>query len=408
MTEQAKKKRREVVSFPIYVVVEEDAMVLPSVGLEIVTPSELPTEGNFYALTRDGLKISKDTGIFKAVVPANSAKFLADVEFVPKLKLPKIPPMIIARAWRFFQAVFDEYRTESELMLMYNRHLKMYDLWCPQQTVSYAGVDYNMSTELQASQERQYGDNWNPDQTASEWEVVGTIHSHADFSPYHSGVDHHDERGMDGVHITIGYVDDEEYCSLCASVMIQGKRWSLPPENIAVGLERTTAKRGRKGYYISTSANQDYFDVVLSEEEEAEMESAMQQIQEEWMPRVTKETNQYQRSNYSSSYEYDSTSFIEEEENGEWCLIDGKWQFLEDVEDGEQQELPFGEAQETQIPVADEDDEGDWICECNAQNDIGTGGYCWNCKKSREEGDRDRLIGADAELESEDESEPEG
>jgi len=316
------QKARQVIAMPFYVVVEEDAVILPSATAEFIKPSELPMEGNFYALTADGVKISKDTGIIKAVVPAQSAKFLANVEFVPKLLLPKIPPLIIERAWRFFQTVFGEFRTEAELMLMYNAAEQTYDLWCPTQEVSMAGVDYKMSAELQ--------------QTPPEWDWVGTIHSHADFSPYHSGIDHRDEQDEDGVHITIGFVDDEEYCSLCASVMIGGRRWRLPPENIALGLERTTAKRGKRKYYISTSDNQDYFDIVLSDEQKAEMEKAWEQINREWMPRVTEKIFQNRSGGVSCgsiTYEYETYDYDDVEENGEWCLINGQWEFLEDVED---------------------------------------------------------------------------
>jgi hypothetical protein len=329
---QPQKKARQVVSgdLPIYIVVEEDTIIRPSAVVEIVTPSQLPVEGNFYALTADGFKISKDTGIIKAVVDAPRANFLAKVEFVPKLTLPKIPPLVVARAWRFFQKVFAQHHTEAELMLMYNATERLYDLWCPKQEVSLAGVDYKMSTELQ--------------ETPPEWNWVGTIHSHADFSPYHSGIDHRDEQDEDGVHITIGYVDDDEYCSLCASIMIGGKRWTIPPEHIALGLERTTAKRAKRGYYISTTNDQNYFDVILSDEEQAEMEPAMEQIDEEWMPRVTRKVFQNRSGGYGwttpvTYYESGSTDFDEDEENGEWCLVGGRWKFIADEVDADDEDL---------------------------------------------------------------------
>lgn len=314
-----KKKDRQVLSMPIYIVVEEDALVMPNVTAEIITPSQLPSEGMFYALTASGMKISKDTSIIKALAPAKNCAFLADVTAVPKLRLPKIRPLITARAWRFFQKVYEKHKTESELMLLYNAQEKRYDLWCPNQEVSMAGVKYDMSKELA--------------DTPPEWQWVGTYHSHANFDAYHSNIDHDDEQDEDGVHITIGHVK-EDYCSISASVMIGGERWKLPAENILLGLERVTAAQAKRQYYISTKNQEDSFQVALSGEELAIFESECEeQIDQEWFPRVTHKIYTG-RSNWTYQYEYDDDPvFDEEEEKGQWELVNGHWKFIEDATD---------------------------------------------------------------------------
>jgi len=312
---------RQVLALPIYIVVEEDALIMPNVTVEIVTPSQLPIDGSFLALTKDGLQISKDTKIVKALVDAKAAcgdEFLADVKSVPKMRLPKIGPLVTARAWRFFKKVYDKYQTESELMLLYNRDEKRYDLWCPKQEVSAAGVNYNMSDELA--------------NTPPEWQWVGTYHSHANFSAYHSHVDHMDEQHEDGVHITIGHVNLQS-CSISASVMIGGSRWLLPSENILLGIMRTD---DRKTYFINTKDENSSFQVQLSDEElkifKAECES---QIEEEWFPRVKhkiyKQYVGYGKFHQQHYYEWDEEPDLnEDEEGGEWQLVNGHWKFVED------------------------------------------------------------------------------
>jgi hypothetical protein len=66
---------------------------------------------------------------------------------------------------------------------------------------------------------------------------VGTIHSHPDFSAYHSAIDEDDENGFDGVHITLGNVD--EPCFSCSvELAINGARFKLSPESIIEGIRQ--------------------------------------------------------------------------------------------------------------------------------------------------------------------------
>lgn len=318
-------KMPKILALPIYVLVDEETKILPSAKVEYKRPSELPENGNYYVLTSEGLHIAKDSPLVKGIVPLgdendNLRRSLAVFSKACKLRLPKIPPLVLARAWAFFARVFDKHHSESEVMLLYNYERKLYDLWCPEQTVSFGGVNYKMSEQLQAMQQELL-------QRGEKWQWVGTIHSHCDFSAYHSGTDIDDEKDSDGIHITVGHVN-QKACSLSACAVIGKKRWGLPIDNVVLGVERTTGESARKGYYISTSTTDDFYKIALSEDEQAELEGVCaQQIAKQWMPRVTKQT-------YGNYYGGGSIVWTREdvpddaEEDGEWRLLNGVWKFL--------------------------------------------------------------------------------
>jgi hypothetical protein len=326
-----KKPDRKVVMIPTYVLLDENTVVAPSAKVEYARIDELPESGNFYVLASEGLFIQKDGKLFKGLVPVKNLPGLASAESGCRLMLPKMPPLIPARALAFFRKVYKKHHAESELMLLYNPQEKLYELWCPSQEVSGGGVDYQKGKELT---EAIAG-------TGYQW--VGTIHSHANFGAYHSGIDKDDEgEGQgDAVHVTIGDVD-RDYPSMSSEVAMSGARWKLAPENLMLGLVRKAAETASKQYYVSSYARDDEFDIELSEEERAAMKLFNEQIEEEWMPRVTKKTYGYSTTYYGSGWTGSgsthsthspwSEELDEPEENGEWQLRNGHWQFLSDDE----------------------------------------------------------------------------
>lgn len=335
MADQPQQKVRKPLAVPIYILVDEDALILPSAKVEIVRPSQLPTQGSYYVLTSEGLQVRKDTNIVNALVPVQSLPVLASFSQAARLRLPKIPPLILARAHAFFQAVWNKYQAESEVMLLYNAQEKQYDLWCPQQTVSHVSVNYTMSSELA--------------NTPTDWQWVGTIHSHCNFSAYHSGTDIDDEKNADGVHITLGHVDTK-YPSFSACICIGKQRWPVPPENICIGVESSGG--GSVGYYVNTKSDQ-HVKITLNEEEEALLHGACsQQVVREWMPRVQKGwTNQ----NSYQSVVWTREDVVEgDDEDGEWVFHQGRWSFFsqEDlVAHSKQKQLSLPEATVVQAEV---------------------------------------------------------
>lgn len=280
---QDQPQHRVPIIFPIYVVVEDNADVLPMAECKIVRKSDLPKEGTFFAITQDrcwqhtsgqivsGLTTVKEIGCLAKSLPQHV-----------NVSLPKIPPIIIARAWEFFRTVYNEYKAESEVMVLYNPNTEEYDLWCPQQEVAHSGVWYELKDEALGYKEDLEGD----------WKFVGTIHSHCDFSAFHSGTDTADERYQNGIHITLGHVNQSR-CSVVSSLVLNGHRWQVSPDNCVHGLDPISEPKGRgktrkNRIYVSSSQ---FYSVRLDEEDKALLTSVYYpQIAEQWMSRVAERT----------------------------------------------------------------------------------------------------------------------
>jgi hypothetical protein len=117
--------------------------------------------------------------------------------------------------------------------------------------------------------------------------MVGTIHSHCNFSAFHSGTDTHDEETFDGIHITLGHVDRKEF-SMVASVAVNANRVQLEPENCTSGVVRKSNKAVVQAQYM-TWGDSNFFDFELSEEDAQGLIVDTEMIDNEWMPKVEKQ-----------------------------------------------------------------------------------------------------------------------
>lgn len=238
---------------------------------------EPPTSGTYYIVTKTGVYLHKETKAGNALVKVDGIPWLKEPTMEFRLKLPKIPGRIIGQALTFFRKVFQAYKSEAYVTLLYSAKLNQYRLWCPQQKVSGGSVNYDR-TDQPSFEDRQ----------ANDWQMCGTIHSHCDFSAFHSGTDTHDESTFDGIHITLGHVNRPQF-SMCASIAINDKRETLEPENCCTGVVRITNKEvSRVGYMTFGEAN--YFDLELTEEDAQQLVEDTAVINEEWMPKVEHHT----------------------------------------------------------------------------------------------------------------------
>ena len=256
---------------PMYVVVDEDTKVLGNV--KIVTKDQIPPNQTCYIVSRDGVRMQKDTGLMKSAPKVKELPFLSKFEIKPEVRFRKIPPLVLAKAWRFFASAYKKYGSESELMLLYNKETHEWDLWCPEQEVSHGSVDYELG-EAAAS-------------IPPEWAKAGTIHSHADFSAYHSGVDDADERNFDGVHITLGHVN-QKACSISCSIMSDGDRYENVPEAMCLGVVNSDSYQNSTTKYVGFGRQDVRVTIDLQPEELEELKQFDKDvIQAVWMPRVT-------------------------------------------------------------------------------------------------------------------------
>jgi hypothetical protein len=117
----------------------------------------------------------------------------------------RIPTTIYAQAISFFRRTWDAHKTESEVIITQHIETKAFRLYVPTQRVSHGGV-YSI---------------YDPRTIDRAYLVVGTMHSHPG-SAFHSSTDEGDARDMDGVHLTIGFLDRENP-ETAAMVALNGK-----------------------------------------------------------------------------------------------------------------------------------------------------------------------------------------
>ena len=234
---------------------------------------EPPKTGTYYLVTKTGIYLHKETKAGNALVKVEGIPWLQEPTIEFRLKLPKIPGSIIGQALTFFRKVFQQYKSEAYVTLMYSAKLNQYRLWCPAQKVSAASVNYDR-TDQPSFEDRQ----------SNDWQMCGTIHSHCDFSAYHSGTDIGDEASFDGIHITLGHVNRAQF-SMEASVAINDKREKLEPENCCSGVIRISNKEVVSRPYM-TWGESCFFDLELSEEDAQQLVADTAIINAEWMPKV--------------------------------------------------------------------------------------------------------------------------
>lgn len=237
---------------------------------------EPPKSGTYYLVTKTGIFLHKETKAGNALVPVQGIPWLKEPTIEFRLKLPKVPGRIIGQALTFFRKVWFLHKSEAYVTLLYSAKLGQYRLWCPKQKVSAASVNYDRTDQPSFE-----------DRNANDWQMCGTIHSHCDFSAYHSGTDIGDEASFDGIHITLGHVNRAQF-SMEASVAINDKREKLDPENCTTGVIRLGNKEVIKSSHM-TWGESCFFDLELSEEDAQGLVTDTEVIENEWMPKVEKQ-----------------------------------------------------------------------------------------------------------------------
>ena len=188
-----------------------------------------PEKGTYYLICKDGAYMRVERAFGSAMVKINEMPFLQDAPNLFTWNLPKLPACIVRQAKTFFEKVFEDYRSESYLTLLYSRVLNQYRLWCPTQTVSYSSVDYDRTDSVPDDEGVA-----NPE--GPMWQSVGTIHSHCDFGAFHSGTDTSDEASFDGLHITIGHVNRDEF-SMVSTIAVCNNRKEVDVLSVVEGVE---------------------------------------------------------------------------------------------------------------------------------------------------------------------------
>lgn len=168
-----------------------DVIKLPK-ELDDLPESNVP----YYVVAKEGLYLYKQTAIGPCLLPQKT-----DVSSMNSMgeykggyflhKAPDVPAHIMSQALDFFRQVYDLRKAEAEVFILLNQETEEFRLFIPWQVTSHGGVD-SIYDEADIPE---------------NFTIIGTIHSHCDFSAFHSSTDMGDASDFNGLHITIGHVN---------------------------------------------------------------------------------------------------------------------------------------------------------------------------------------------------------
>jgi PRTRC genetic system protein A len=179
--------------------------------------TEMPEDDIFYIIAKEGVYLKKKLGVMESIAPVKKISILESVNSMARMHITKIPAKWIAKVIGFFQAVYEQHKSEAIVLLFYDEETGKHKIVPPMQKVAGATCDYDKGITIEGMT------------------MIGTIHSHARMSAFHSGTDDADEEHFDGLHITLGDLD-EEYPSMSASIVANGHRIMIDPNDYIDGL----------------------------------------------------------------------------------------------------------------------------------------------------------------------------
>jgi hypothetical protein len=186
----------------------------------------LPENGPYYVMAKNRDFVHKQTHFGRVLVEATGTALrdtLAVLEEKPDYKgflwhdIPKLPAGLIGQAWSFFRQIYLDIGTEAMVYITWHAE-KGYRFFIPPQENTGGKVDSK----------------FNPEHITDGWKNVGTIHSHCNFGAFHSGTDTGDADNQDGLHITIGHVNQDKP-STAVMLAFNKIKWDLELSDITEG-----------------------------------------------------------------------------------------------------------------------------------------------------------------------------
>lgn len=148
-------------------------------------------------LARGGLYKFNNNLLFSSITKIDEVKELMPIEERLVYKIEKMPNSILNQIIGFFKQVYKEHNAESIVLLYYNFDSKEFKVEVPDQKVAGASLSYGETPIIE------------------NFTLIGSIHSHGNMSAFHSGTDDKDELDWNGLHVTIGNVDEERPSFAC-------------------------------------------------------------------------------------------------------------------------------------------------------------------------------------------------
>jgi hypothetical protein len=167
----------------------------------------LPLDSLCYLIGSDGIYKQMNNEFYSVRLKVGGVIGLAEIGETASLHVPKLPMDLFRQVEAFFIGVFQKYSSEAVVLLLANPTTAEWLIEVPPQAVKGLHVSYSLDT-LPAP--------------PPGFQRFGSIHSHASVKAFHSGTDDADEVAFDGLHITIGNVD-QPVRSYSARWMLAGK-----------------------------------------------------------------------------------------------------------------------------------------------------------------------------------------
>jgi len=233
--------------------------------------NSIPDQDVYYVIGKDGIYLKKNLGLIESLAPVKKIPGLEEVTCFATMSIAKIPGHWFAKVYEFFKEVHNQYKAEAVVLLFYNQDSKKYKIVAPAQKVSGAACDYNKGMNIK------------------DMTMIGTIHSHSSMSAFHSGTDDTDEKVFDGLHITIGNVNDE-FPSISTSIVANGFRQICDSHDYIESLENVIAENTVNVVY---QRNNKRFKINVA--------PSKSKFNQKWLDMVEQK---YPVHTYSSSYNY--------------------------------------------------------------------------------------------------------
>jgi len=181
---------------------------------------EMPDDDIFYIIGQNGIFLRKKLGRIDAIIPVDKISTLGNVAADASYDLPKIPRHQFAKIVDFFKEIHAQHSSEAIVLVHFNEETEHYKIQCPHQKITGGSVQYLRNIIYEG------------------YDNICTIHSHSSMSAFHSSTDDHDEKDVDGLHITVGRVDwDDGQFELSCSIVFNGTRFIVDPMDYIDGLE---------------------------------------------------------------------------------------------------------------------------------------------------------------------------
>lgn len=188
---------------------------------------EIKEEGLSYIITKDGIYKKNVNPLFTAVTkegtPHNTETITNENDTIFPcyiINCSKIPRVVHNLILDFFIKIYDKYKSEAMIFLLYNPKKKEWKIDTPTQDVSAASCSYGSPSYHEG------------------YILAGTIHSHGNMGAFHSSIDDTDEFNQNGIHITFGNVNTN--VTYAVSIVSNGVRFKLEIEDIVEGIEPIT------------------------------------------------------------------------------------------------------------------------------------------------------------------------